>query len=181
MFWAALLVLLAVSSAGVPEVGTRSTPIEMSVVARTDADGRWCADPEFEATIKNSSVATVWLDLGTRDSVLVVTSYSVDYWTRRGGSSQASVAGRTDDWGSIEYLRSPSATMLKAGQSVVRPVRLEDVRLRPGRAKINVGVRIHGTQDLSDVKARTYKPMTEQQFLLRRSGRCFEVRRLTGR
>lgn len=103
------------------------------------------------------------------------------YWTKRRGSSQGSASGSSDDWGSIDDLRSPNATMLKAGQSVVRPIRLEDIRLRPGRATIEVGVRIHGTQDLGDTNVRTYKPMAEQQFLLRRSGRCFEVRRLTGR
>jgi hypothetical protein len=181
MFWAVLLGLLGANSGDVPEVGRTFNPIEMTVVATTDADGRWCAEAAFEATIRNSSVAAVWLDLGKRDSALVVTSYSVAYSTKRGGSSQASVTGRSDDWGSIEYLRSGNATMLKAGQSVVRPIRLEDVRLRPGRATVNVGVRIHGTQDLGDMKVRTYEPTTEQQFVLRRSGRCFEVRRLTGR
>jgi len=176
MFWTALLVLLGANSGDLP-----FNPIEMSVAATTDADGRWCGEPAFEATIKNSSMAAVWLDLGGRDSALVVTSYSVTYWTKRGGSSQGSAIGRSDDWGSIEYLRSPNATMLKAGQTVVRPVRLEDVGLRPGRATVSVGVRIHGTQDLSNAKVRTYEPRTEQQFILRRSGRCFEVRRLTGR
>jgi hypothetical protein len=176
MFSTALLVLLVANSGERP-----SNPIEMSVVATTDADGRWCAESAFEATIKNSSTATVWLDLGGRDSTLVVTSYSVAYWTKRGGSSQGSATGRSDDWGSIEYLRSPNATMLRAGQSVVRPIRLEDVGLRSGRATVSLGVRIHGTQDLSNAKVRTYEPRTEQQFVLRRSGRCFEVRRLTGR
>src|SRR5690349_9614720 len=134
MFGAALLALLAATSGDLP-----FNPIEMSVVAGTDADGRWCAEPAFEATIKNSSRATVWLDLGSRDTALVVTSYWVTYWTKGLGSSQGSAIGTSDDWGSIEYLRSPSATMLKAGQSVVRPVRLEDVGLQPGRATISVG------------------------------------------
>jgi hypothetical protein len=181
MFWAALLASVAANAADVPEVGKASSPVEVTVVAKTDEDGRWCAEPAFEATVTNSSVAPVWLDLGTRDSAVVVTSYSVAYWTRRRGSSQGSVSGWSDDWGSIEYLRSPHATMLKAGQSVVRPIRLEDVRLRSGRATVNVGVRIHGTQDLSDMKVRTYEPMAEQGFVLRRSGRCFEVRPLTRR
>ena len=70
--------------------------------------------------------------------------------------------------------------MLKAGQSVVRTIRLERVRLRPGRADVEVGVRIHGTQDLSDEKVRTYEPMAEQEFVLRRNGRCLEVRQQTG-
>jgi hypothetical protein len=181
MPWAALLVFVAATSGDVPEVGRTFTPVEMALVAKPDGDGRWCAHPTFEARVTNSSAAPVWLDLGGRNTALVVTSYSVAYWTKRRGSSQGSATAISDDWGSIEYLRSPSATMLKAGQSVVRPVRLEDVRLRPGRATIEVGVRIHGTQDLSDMNVRTYEPVAEQLLLLRRSGRCFEVRRLTSR
>jgi hypothetical protein len=92
MFSTAVLVLL-VANAG----DLAFNPIEMSVVATTDADGRWCAEPAFEATIKNSSTATVWLDLGGRDRALVVTSYSVAYRTKRGGSSQGSATGRSDD------------------------------------------------------------------------------------
>src|SRR4051794_13704186 len=109
VFWAALLVFLSTNSEDVPERRTTSRPIAMTVVAKTDEDGRWCDDPAFEATITNSSGTPVWLDLGGRNSALVVTSHSVAYWTKRRGSSQGSVTGRSDDWGSIEYLRSPHA------------------------------------------------------------------------
>lgn len=180
MFWAALLVFVAANSGDVPEVGKTSTPIEVTVVAKTDGDGRWCGDPTFEATVTNSSAAPVWLDLGRTNSALVVNSYTVAYRTKRGGSSHGSVSGSSDDWGSIEYLRSPNATMLKAGESVVRPIRLKNVRLSPGRATMEVGVRIHGTQDLGNANVRTYEPMAEQQLLLHRSGRCFDVRRPDG-
>lgn len=134
----------------------------------------------MDATIRNVSPSPVWLDLGSGDDELV-TSYFVDHWTKRRGSSQGSAIGRSDDWGSIDDLRAPDATMLKAGDSVVRSIRLEDVRLSAGRVTVNVQVRIHGTQDLEDANVRTYEPTAEQEFVLRRSGRCLEVRRLTKR
>jgi hypothetical protein len=153
----------------------------MILAAKTDKDGRWCAEPVFDATIRNVSLAPVWLEMGRTDDELVLTSSFVDHWTKRRGSSQGSVIGRSDDWGSIDDLRAPDATMLKAGGSVVRSIRLEDVRLTAGRVTVNVRVRIHGTQDLGDGSVRTYEPAAEQELVLRRKGRCFEVQRLTSR
>jgi hypothetical protein len=176
-----LLVLLCANSANRSKVETPFNPIEMSIVAKTDKDGRWCAEPIFEATIKNSAASPVWLDLGEAASYLVVTSYSACQSTTGAGSCEGSASGKTHDWGSVEHLRSAAATLLKPGESATRFIRLEDVHLKAGRTTVDVTVRIHGTQDLADSKVHTYKPKATGTLVVRRVGHCLEVRRLTRR
>src|SRR6185312_2243649 len=123
----------------------------------------------------------VWIDVGERNSELVLRSYSVEYWAAGLGSWQGSAFGRSDDWIPIEDLRSSKATFLKSGESVARLIRLEDVDLRSGRATIDLVARIFGTQNLADPNVRTYEPKATLALVLRRTSRCIEVRRLTSR
>ena len=181
MLWTALILILAGNAGDAPKPSEEANPIVITFGVKADKDGRWCAYPTFEATLKNASAKPVWLDLGERSSGLVVTSYSIAYSTKGIETWEGSVTGTTDDWGSIEYLRSPKATSLGPGDSVTRPVKLEDVRLKPGRANVELAVRIHGTQELANPNVRTYEATATNTLVLRRIGRCFEVRRLTSR
>lgn len=156
-------------------------PVEMTISAKADKSGRWCAGPTFEATLNNSSAGPVWLDLSWPAGALVVTSYSVCYSNGQGGGCEGVHTGWTHDWGDIEKLRGPDATLLDPGESITRPVKLKDAHLKTGRATLDVSVRIHGTEDLRDAKVRTYTLEATEELRLRRVGRCFEVRRLTRR
>lgn len=147
MSWPVWLVFLASNSADLPQVSPASRPIEMTIKAKTENDARWCGEPTFDATVKTSSPVPVWLDIGGTDTELVVTGYSIEYRTRRTASWQGARIGMSDDWDSIEYPRSPNATMLKGGDSATRRIRLKRAHLRAGRAAVEVRVRIHGTQD----------------------------------
>jgi hypothetical protein len=179
--WAALLVLLCVTPASGQKGATAFSPIEMTIAAKTGNSGQWCAEPIFEATVKNSTEGPIWLDMGRPTTELVVTGYSVYYSTRGTGEYQGRAIGRTDDWGSIEVLRGPDATLLRPGATVARLVKLKDVRLKSGRATLDLSVRIHGTEDLRDSKVRTYRLKATEVLGLRPAGRCLAVRRLTGR
>jgi hypothetical protein len=179
MLATAMFVLLCATPANGSSGGTSFNPIEMAIVAKTDQDNRWCAEPAFEATIKNSATAPVWLELGEPASELVVTSYSACQSAAGGGGCEAGATATADDWGSVEDLRRPGATLVKPGESVMRVIKLEDVRLRAGRATVDVTVRIHGSQNLASPKVRTYRPEAKETLVLRRIGPCLEVRRLT--
>ena len=177
MVRAALLVLLCANFANGSKVRKPLNPIEMAIVAKTDKDDLWCAEPTFEATIKNSAASPLWLDLGEAASDLVVTSYEACQSTTGAESCEGSASDMTDDGGSIEHLRGAAAILLKPGESTTRFIKLEGAHLKVGRTTVDVTVRIHGTQDLADPKVRTYQPKATGTLVLRRSGHCLEMRR----
>jgi len=181
MVWTALLVLLGSRAESVPAPSKVPAVVQMTISAKFDKNGRWCSEPRFEATIKNSGANSIWLDLGKPGDELEASSYSVSYRLGSKESSEGAATGSTHDWGSIEYLRSPEATLLKSGESVARMVKLDGVTLSAGKARIDLSIRIHGTDDLDDPKVRTYELQAHAELLLRRRGICIEARWLTKR
>ena len=67
MVSAGVLAFWVVVSVADPRLSPSSIPIEMILAAKTDKDGRWCAEPVFDATIRNVSLAPAWLETGRRD------------------------------------------------------------------------------------------------------------------
>ncbi len=181
MIWVAFLALLGSQADGDPAVPKAPPVVQMTISAKLDRNGRWCSASLFEATIKNAGDKAVWLDLGKASDEIEPRSYSVEYMRNSGGSYEGRVIGSTHDWGSIEYLRSPEATLLKSGESVCRMVKLDGVRLRAGQITVHFSLRIHGTDNLDDPKVHAYEPEDTVRFRTRRRGACIEVRRLTKR
>lgn len=182
MSWLLALALLPSTADRGASATAVPTVIEMAISPKVDRSGRWCFGPVFEARVSNPGSRPVWLDLGTPADEVDVSSHWLNYDVVNGkGLDQLSSNVHSDDWGSIEVLRGSEATLLRPGESVTRIAKLNDVRLRSGRVGVELSIRIHGTQDLKDSKVHTYEPRGTVKLDLRRRGRCFDVRRLTGR
>jgi hypothetical protein len=169
----AVFVLFAV---GANRAEVRPEPaLRFTITPAPDQSGRWCRTPVFRAVLMANR--PLWLAMdGSED--LRVSRYSWSY----SGLSDGAIRGRTHDWTTMEVLRSSAALSMKAGESLVRRIELDGVRLRGGTVHVTIATRIHGTDDLSANAPQTYDLEATVELTLRPRDRCFEVvRRLTRR
>jgi hypothetical protein len=142
------------------------------LMASLKAIGPWCQGrPRLQLTLKNTSPATLWLDLerAPKDPI-EWTDYS--YWGEHG---EGKVVGGVQDGDLLGFLRSGESARLAPGNSQSWLLALGPQELRTGKATVGIRGPVLGTMNLNEDQTTFYEFEVEISVRLTRSGRCYAV------